>query len=67
LRIVEVRLDCVEAPAVMQEMHLWLNEQRIAPSRFSSTEIGGCLIVATEFPVDAAAEAFASRFTGRIR
>ena len=51
----------------MQEMHLWLNEQRIAPSRFSSTEIGGCLIVATEFPTDAAAEAFASRFAGRIR
>lgn len=51
----------------MQEMRLWLDEQQVAPSRFSCSETGGCLIVATEFHMDAAAEAFAHRFAGRIR
>ena len=52
MRTVEVRLDCVEAPAIMQEMRLWLDEQQVAPSRFSCSETGGCLIVATEFHMD---------------
>jgi outer membrane lipoprotein-sorting protein len=50
----------------MQDMRLWLDARRIAPSRFTSTEAGGYLVVRTEFQVDAEAEAFADSFAGRM-
>ena len=66
MRTVEVRLGRAEAPPVMQEMRLWLDAQKIAPSQFTSTEADGYLVVRTEFQADAEAEAFADRFAGRM-
>ena len=64
LRMVEVRLDRSDAMLVVQQMRLWLDGRQIAPSRFTSAEMGGCLVVRTEFQADAEAEAFATRFGG---
>lgn len=66
MRTVEISLDRLEAAALMQEMRLWLDAQRIGPSQFTATEAGGYLVVRTEFQVDAEAEAFADRFAGRM-
>ena len=64
---VEVRLSDAEAPAVLQDMRVWLDRQRIAPSRFTCSQAGQYLVVITEFQADTDAEAFADRFAGRMR
>jgi hypothetical protein len=64
LRTVEIRIDRNDAMLVVQQMRLWLDARQIVPSRFTSAEIDGCLVVRTEFQVDAEAEAFAAQFAG---
>lgn len=67
MRTVEIWLNHVEAAQVMQEMRLWLDAHGMAPSRSTSTETAGHMVVRTEFDLDAEAEAFAARFAGRLR
>jgi hypothetical protein len=64
LRTVEIRIDRNDAMLVVQQMRLWLDARQIVPSRFTSAEVDGCLVVRTEFLVDAEAEAFAAQFAG---
>jgi hypothetical protein len=64
LRMVEVRINCSDAMLLMQQMCLWLDARQITPSRFTSTEVAGSVVVRTEFQGDAEAEAFAAKFAG---
>jgi hypothetical protein len=62
--MVEVRMDCGGAMLLMQQMRLWLDTRQIAPSRLTSAEVDGCVVVRTEFQADTEAEAFAAQFAG---
>lgn len=66
MRTVEMRLQPSELSGAMAEMRVWLDEHRFEPSSFCCREEQPGVIVRVNFKVSGEAEAFASRFSGRI-
>jgi hypothetical protein len=66
MHTVEVLLNPSELSEGMNAMRAWLDQQGYEPSRFSSRELKGKILLSASFTAREAAEAFASRFTGRL-
>lgn len=66
MHTVEILLNPTELSEEMNAMRTWLDEQGYEPSSFSSRELEGKLLLSASFRAREAAEAFASRFAGRL-
>jgi hypothetical protein len=66
MRTVEIDLRSSELSGAMAEMRMWLDERRFEPSSFCYREAMTSVLVRVDFKVSEEAEAFATRFSGRI-
>ena len=66
MHTVEIQLDRTNLREAMNVMRAWLDDWRFEPSVFVSRENSGKLLLSVSFKVGEVAEAFASRFAGRL-
>ena len=66
MQTVEIQLDRTNLREAMNVMRAWLDDRRFEPSVFVSHESSGKLLLSVSFKVGEEAEAFASRFAGRL-
>ena len=66
MHTIEILLNPSELSKNMNAMRAWLDEQGYEPSSFNSRELKGKLMLSVSFRAKEAAEAFASRFAGRL-
>jgi hypothetical protein len=65
MRTVTVRLPAGEFSAMMTTMREWLDRNSYEPTRFKYDQAEDAVVVSIDFPTDAAAAAFASRFVAQ--
>jgi hypothetical protein len=63
MNIVLVHLHDDDLPTKMEDMRIWLDAHRVVPSRFRHQRSG---VVQIDFGVRSEAEAFATKFAGRV-
>jgi len=61
---VTVRLRATEFSAAMTDIGEWLDANRYEPTRYKYDHSKDAVLVTVDFPTEAAAEAFATRFDG---
>jgi hypothetical protein len=66
MHTVEVLLNPPDLSEEMSAMRAWLDQRGYEPSRFSSRELKGKILLSASFEAREAAEAFANRFAGRL-
>jgi hypothetical protein len=64
MRTVSVWLSADGFSAGMATMREWLDRHRYEPTRFKYDQDEDAVVVSVDFPTDAAAQAFATRFGG---
>jgi hypothetical protein len=66
MHTVEIQLERTNLREAMNVMRAWLDDLRFEPSVFVSHESSDKLLLSVSFKVGEEAEAFASRFAGRL-
>jgi hypothetical protein len=66
MQTVEIDIPAAELKQQMAAMRSWLDEHRFEPSAFACDDARPGIRVSVTFSTSVAAEAFASRFSGRL-
>ena len=62
MRTIKIRMLAVDLSREMAAMREWLDRNSCEPTRFKYDQDEDAVVVSIDFPTDAAAQAFASRF-----
>ena len=64
MRNITIRVRAVDFAEQMAAMRVWLDEQRLEPSRFKYSEDGNDILIDVSFKAAVEAAAFSGRFNG---